>query len=184
MKAGVSDHKGSSDQKESGVGLAPFYDLVSTMAYPELAQKFAMAIGKTFRFDRVAEHSWKQFSADMNVRFEKLQSLMAEVRASLIPAVEPLAAEHERQYGASPIYEAILRIAGDGLKRLERIIEGSGKASAMEMLQSSMEGKAEKAGLRSDEDVLDLVKEPLNNEVKQALLFSGSLNFSSPKTKT
>ena len=40
-----------------GIGLAPFYDLVSTMAYPELEQKFAMAIGKTFRFDRIAGHS-------------------------------------------------------------------------------------------------------------------------------
>ena len=45
-----------------GVHLAPFSDLVSTMAYPELSQKFAMAVGKTFRFDRIAEHSWKQFA--------------------------------------------------------------------------------------------------------------------------
>ncbi len=35
-----------------------------------------MAIGKTFRFDRIAGHSWKQFAADMNVRPERLYSLM------------------------------------------------------------------------------------------------------------
>jgi AbrB family looped-hinge helix DNA binding protein len=35
---------------------------------------------------------------------------------------------------------------------------------AMKMLQSSMEGEAEKAGLRSDEDVVDLVKKMRSEE--------------------
>jgi serine/threonine-protein kinase HipA len=102
----------------NGISLAPFYDLVSTLAYPELAQKFDMAIGKTYRFDRVAEHSWIQFAADMNIRFERLRFLMEEVRAAVTPALDSLAAKHERQYGASPIYESIVRITMDGLKRV------------------------------------------------------------------
>lgn len=35
---------------------------------------------------------------------------------------------------------------------------------AMKMLQSSMEGEAKKAGLRSDEDVVDLVKKIRSEE--------------------
>lgn len=35
---------------------------------------------------------------------------------------------------------------------------------AMKMLQSSMEGEAEKAGLRSDKDVVDLVKKMRSEE--------------------
>ena len=35
---------------------------------------------------------------------------------------------------------------------------------AMKMLQSSMEGEAEEAGLRSDEDVVDLVKKMRSEE--------------------
>ena len=35
---------------------------------------------------------------------------------------------------------------------------------AMKMLQSSMEGEAEEAGLRSDEDVVDLVKKMRSKE--------------------
>lgn len=110
-----------------GVNLAPFYDLVSTMAYPELDQKFAMAIGKTFRFDRVAEHSWRQFAADMNIRAERLYSLISELKASLLPALDSLAEKHEQAYGAAPIYETLVRIIRDGLNRLARIAEGGGK---------------------------------------------------------
>ena len=113
--------------RQNGVSLAPFYDLVSTMAYPELEQKFAMAIGKTFRFDRIAGHSWKQFAADMNVRPERLCSLMEKLHETVMPAVEPLAAQHERQYGASPVYERLVRIIRDGLNRLIRVAEESGK---------------------------------------------------------
>lgn len=111
-------------QWQQGVGLAPFYDLVSTMAYPELEQKFAMAIGKTFRFDRIAEHSWRQFAADMNIRHERLYTLMEEVYSSVMPAVEPLAEKHERQYGGAPIYDTLVRIAREGLNRLAHIAEG------------------------------------------------------------
>ena len=86
-----------------------------------------MAIGKTFRFDRIAGHSWKQFAADMNVRPERLCSLMEKLHETVMPAVEPLAAQHERQYGASPVYERLVRIIRDGLNRLIRVAEESGK---------------------------------------------------------
>lgn len=110
------------------ISLAPFYDLVSTMAYPELEQKFAMAFGKTFRFDRIAGHSWKQFAADMNVRPELLYSLMERLHESIMPAVESLAAQHEKQYGPSPVYERLVRIVRDGLNRLVRVVEESSKS--------------------------------------------------------
>ena len=116
-------------QRGEGVSLAPFYDLVSTMAYPELAQKFAMAIGKTYRFDRIAEHSWKQFAADMHIRPERLYSLMAEVHAAVAPALNPLAAQHEQRYGPSPVYESLVRMVKDGLQRILRVAESSGDAA-------------------------------------------------------
>jgi serine/threonine-protein kinase HipA len=106
-----------------GVHLAPFYDLVSTMAYPDLEQKFAMSIGRTFRFDRIAEHSWKQFAADINIRIERVYSLMEEVYKALIPATEPLAARHEQLYGASPMNEILVRIVRKGLGRLGSVMQ-------------------------------------------------------------
>ena len=87
----------------------------------------AMAIGKTFRFDRIAGHSWKQFAADMNVRPERLYSLREKLHESVMPAVEPLVAQHEGQDGASPVYERLVRIVRDGLNRLMRVTEESSK---------------------------------------------------------
>jgi serine/threonine-protein kinase HipA len=110
-------------QRGKGVYLAPFYDLVSTMVYPGLEQKFAMAIGKTFRFDRIAEHSWQRFAADMHIRQEKLHILMAEVSEAVTARIEPLAAEHETRYGAAPIYEMLLRIIRNGLGRIRQVME-------------------------------------------------------------
>jgi len=109
-----------------GVYLAPFYDLVSTMAYSDLEQKFAMSIGKTFRFDRIAEHSWKQFAADMNIRVERVYSLMEEIHKALLSATEPLAARHEQLYGASPMNEVLVRVVKKGLDRLGIVIDRGG----------------------------------------------------------
>lgn len=107
--------------QKNKIELAPFYDLVSTRAYPELDQKFAMAIGKTFRFDKIAEHSWKAFSFDMNYRFEKVMDLAQEVKKAVSTNFEELLKEHEKQYGSSPIYETLFFVITEGLKRLEKL---------------------------------------------------------------
>ena len=109
---------------EHGAILAPFYDLVSTRAYPDLDQKFAMAFGKTFRFDRIAEHSWKIFAADMNIRSEWLFTLMEEL-LPLPCTAEALATKHEQKYGAAPIYETLVRIIKEGVQKLTGIIANS-----------------------------------------------------------
>ena len=110
-----------------GVYLAPFYDLVSTMAYPGLDQKFAMSIGKTFRFDRIAEHSWKQFAMDVNIRVERLYLLMEEIHKSVQATLEPLIAGHEQLYGTSPIYETLSSVVMNGLNLIRNIIDSGSK---------------------------------------------------------
>jgi serine/threonine-protein kinase HipA len=110
-------------EQDGQAALAPFYDLASTMAYPELDQKFAMAIGKTYRFDRppfyIDEHFWKQFAADMNIRFDLLKEIIQKTCATLQAAVEPLMEKHVGLYGPAPIYDKIARVVRDGLRRLE-----------------------------------------------------------------
>jgi len=88
----------------NGFELAPFYDLVSTQVYP-LDNKFAMAIGRTFRLDRIKEHSFEVFAKDMNVRPNLLISLINEGCKTVENEVDGLIAEHERNYGEAKIYE-------------------------------------------------------------------------------
>ena len=57
----------------------------------------------------------------MNIRAERVFSLAEEVCASVAPAVEPLAARHEKQYGAAPIYEILAQAIRNGLEQLARM---------------------------------------------------------------
>ena len=102
---------------EPDLKFAPFYDLVSTQVYP-LDHKFAMAIGQKFRHDRVKGHSFKKFARDMNIRPQKLDSLMAEMLQAMTKAYGPLLAKHEKKYGQSKIYTDLFEIIRDNIKQL------------------------------------------------------------------
>ena len=101
----------------NGFELAPFYDLVSTQVYP-LDNKFAMAIGRTFRLDRIKEHSFEVFAKDMNVRPKLLTSLINEKCKTVENEVDGLIAEHEKNYGESKIYEDLNKIIKSNTVRL------------------------------------------------------------------
>jgi len=102
---------------EPNLKFAPFYDLLSTQVYP-LDNKFAMAIGRTYRHDRIKEHSFKQFARDMNIRPEKLNSLMAQMIQVTTKTYAPLLAEHEKKYGPSKIYNDLFEVIRSNLGQL------------------------------------------------------------------
>ena len=101
-----------------GLELAPFYDLVSTQVYP-LDNKFAMAIGQTFRLDRIKEHSFKIFAKDMNVRPKLLTSLANEVCEVVKNELDGLIAEHEKNYGEAKIYKDLSEIIKSNIIQLQ-----------------------------------------------------------------
>lgn len=104
-------------------GLALFYDLVSTQVYP-LTNKFAMAIGNTFRHDRVKGQSFKVFARHMNFRPEKVFELMEIMRASVNDAYIQLLADHEKKYGQAKIYENLEKVIKENLERSGALADG------------------------------------------------------------
>ena len=98
--------------------LAPFYDLVSTQVYP-LDNKFAMAIGQTFKLDRIKEHSFKKFAKDMNVRPKLLTSLINEVCEIVKNNLSRLIAKHEKNYGEAKIYKELNEIIKSNMIQLQ-----------------------------------------------------------------
>ncbi|MDO8185251.1 type II toxin-antitoxin system HipA family toxin [Conexibacter sp. JD483] len=48
--------------------LAPLYDLVSTVAYPQLTTRLAMSIGGATRHEQVDRAAWEQLARDVGVR--------------------------------------------------------------------------------------------------------------------
>ncbi len=105
------------------IGMAPFYDLVSTQVYPDLTTRFAMAIGKTFRYDRIKEHSFIEFAKDMKTRPKKLASLMDKMIQSVSKSYEDVLSRHEKKYGPAIIYKDLFKTIQGNLERLERITD-------------------------------------------------------------
>jgi serine/threonine-protein kinase HipA len=61
------------------VGLAPFYDLVSTAAYPELSDRFSMRFGGEYRFEKLGRENLERFAADLGVRSRFVADAMADL---------------------------------------------------------------------------------------------------------
>lgn len=50
-----------------GVTLAPFYDLLATIAYPDLSAKLAMRIAKRATLEEIGSTTWPEFAADVGL---------------------------------------------------------------------------------------------------------------------
>ena len=66
--------------------LAPLYDTVATMAFPDLNNKMAMKIGESYDFLSVTRQDWLDLSLDLAVSFQLLRKeVLAQARK--IPAI-------------------------------------------------------------------------------------------------
>ncbi|OLP59342.1 kinase [Xaviernesmea oryzae] len=87
---------------DQGPRMAPLYDLLSTVAYPDLSPKMAMRIGRRATLAEMDADGWKAFSKDTGVGLPLVRRRVAEltdatcgtiaqVRESLSPsAVDPV----------------------------------------------------------------------------------------------
>jgi serine/threonine-protein kinase HipA len=53
--------------EEQAIGFAPLYDLLCTVAYPQLAPNLAMKIGKAATLEELRASSWTAFAAEIGV---------------------------------------------------------------------------------------------------------------------
>ena len=69
---------------EDGPGLAPLYDLLSTIADPELAPKMAMRLGKRATLHEMDADGWKAFAKEAGVGWPLLRRRVGELNAEII----------------------------------------------------------------------------------------------------
>ena len=62
-----------------GVTLAPFYDLLSTVAYPDLSAKLAMKIAKRAMLDEIGPATWPAFAEDIGLAGRFVRRRVAEL---------------------------------------------------------------------------------------------------------
>jgi serine/threonine-protein kinase HipA len=53
--------------KDTGLELAPLYDLLCTLAYPELSAKLAMKVGGAARLEDVDARTWEKFAKEADI---------------------------------------------------------------------------------------------------------------------
>lgn len=79
------------------VSLAPFYDLLSTVVYPELSPNLAMKIGKRATIEEVAPTTWPAFADEIGMPARFVQRRVVElaeairIQSRALPASEVLA---------------------------------------------------------------------------------------------
>jgi serine/threonine-protein kinase HipA len=106
--------------QRNSVSLAPFYDLLSTVVYPELSPNLAMKIAKRATLEEIGMTTWPAFAEDIGlpVSFVRRRAReLAEAVTDQLPSVLDRLAPSELDADALQGYAAV--IAG----RAERVAE-------------------------------------------------------------
>ena len=76
-----------------GATLAPLYDLLSTVAYPELSPKLSMKIAKCATLEEIDESTWPKFAADVGLAAPFVRKRVKELAAAVADSASSVAAQ-------------------------------------------------------------------------------------------
>jgi serine/threonine-protein kinase HipA len=77
-----------------GIGLAPLYDVVSTVYYPELSQDMAMRIGAQYSSESVTMKDFEQLAAEAGLGKGLVRGRVAEMVERVVAARAKVDARH------------------------------------------------------------------------------------------
>jgi serine/threonine-protein kinase HipA len=95
---------------QKGPILAPFYDLMSTAIYPELAQRHAMRIGGEDRPDWIIERRWQAFAEEVGIGYKLVRQTLLEMKEQVSEEATALVADFEKEYGKIDVIVNILAV--------------------------------------------------------------------------
>ena len=102
---------------DDGPRLAPLYDLLATLAYPDLSPNFAMKIGRRATLAELDAKGWTAFAGDAGLGLPLVRRRVAEISESAIARANEIAAELART-GLEE--KALLQLAEMVVDRAER----------------------------------------------------------------
>ncbi|MGA1342760.1 MAG: type II toxin-antitoxin system HipA family toxin [Hyphomonas sp.] len=76
-----------------GATLAPLYDLLSTVAYPELSPKLSMKIAKCATLEEIDDSTWPKFAADVGLAAPFVRRRIKELAAAVADSACSVAAQ-------------------------------------------------------------------------------------------
>lgn len=99
-----------------GPRLSPLYDLLATVAYPDLSPKFAMKIGKRATLAELDADGWAAFAMDAGLGLPLIRRRIAEISKAVTAKTRKVAAELARSGFDQP---AIDRLAAMVVERAQ-----------------------------------------------------------------
>lgn len=106
-----------------GPKLAPFYDLMSTVVYPELTERLAMKIGGEDRPDWIIGRRWEQLADDIGVGFKLIRQRLLAMGEALTGAAASEAADFQVQHGECVIIERIRKVIGRRSRKVQAVLK-------------------------------------------------------------
>jgi len=95
---------------DRGPRLAPFYDLICTQVYPDLAEKQAMRIGGENRPSWIQRKHWERFGESVEIKTSLVLKTLQTMSSSIMPAAQMLSIEFNKTYGTGITIEKILAV--------------------------------------------------------------------------
>ena len=103
---------------DRGPRLAPFYDLICTQVYPDLAEKLAMRIGGENRPSWIRPKHWERFGESVGIKTSLILKTLEDMSTAVLPAAQMLSMEFNKTYGTCTILEKILAVIEKRAKAL------------------------------------------------------------------
>lgn len=91
-----------------GVGMAPFYDLVSTVVYDGLSPRMAMTIGRKYAFDDLYPRHWERFAGEAGLGAPQVRRKLLDYCRGLPKIAATLRDRFETEGHHSPVIRAII----------------------------------------------------------------------------
>jgi serine/threonine-protein kinase HipA len=76
--------------RAAGVTLAPFYDLLSTIAYPDLSPNLAMKIAKRASLEEIGPATWPAFADDIGLAASFVRRRVNELAVAVVACLPAL----------------------------------------------------------------------------------------------
>ena len=93
---------------ENGTTLAPFYDLVSTLVYPQFTKKMAMRVaGKKRNFAHLQKHHFDSLSEEINMKSNVVIKTALNLANRIMTVSEITAMEFKAKYGSLEMVDKI-----------------------------------------------------------------------------
>lgn len=104
------------------IRLAPFYDLISTLIYPEISKRTAMKIGNESRFEWVFERHWRRMADQADIKFSYLKKMLLDYSNKLPIIADELADDFIRRNGAEAAVRQICTVISVNAKKIRNSV--------------------------------------------------------------